>query len=84
MSGQVCGGCAHPVHPEFCNHQDPGASWRCNCPPERTLLDRVYRWVQGNIDVWSDSDDPYSRAFVDSYQKVLNMIDTGNPLERKP
>jgi hypothetical protein len=41
----------------------------------------VRRYVEANRDVWSDDPhDQLSVAIADVYQKVLNVIDTGNPL----
>jgi hypothetical protein len=38
-------------------------------------------YVASNLDVWSDDPtEQFSVAVADVYQKVLNVIDTGNPL----
>ena len=44
-------------------------------------LARVRQYVQNNLDLWdTDPDDPIAVAYADIFRKVLNVIDTGNPI----
>jgi len=50
----------------------------------------VREYVQRNRDVWAQDHEPQGRAdllaiaYADIYQKVLNVIDTGDPLRPAP
>lgn len=50
-------------------------------------LDRVREYVQNNFYVWFEDGEPttkadlLAKAYADIYQKVLNVIDTGNPMD---
>jgi hypothetical protein len=52
-------------------------------------LERVREYVQNNFDVWYDTAEPrdkaeqLARAYADIYQKVLNVIDTGDPMRSR-
>jgi hypothetical protein len=39
------------------------------------------RWVEASRDIWLEDNDQLSRAYADIFQKVLNVMDTGHPLE---
>jgi hypothetical protein len=52
--------------------------------PDVEGLRRVREYVANNRDVWSDDpSDQVSVAIADVYQKVLNVIDTGNPMDSR-
>ena len=48
---------------------------------EQEARARARHWVEQNRDVWSDDPtDVFAMATADLFQKVLNVMDTGNPL----
>lgn len=50
-----------------------------------TRLDLVRQYVVRNRNVWSDDPtDMLAMAYADIFQKVLNVIDTGDPMKERP
>jgi hypothetical protein len=49
---------------------------------EGLRLAEVRQYVANNLAAWNDPDDNHvAHAVADVFQKVLNVIDTGNPLQ---